>query len=451
MITIEGATSYFDNYIRNFEKTSYQVLKLTNNELKAEGEYVTDWLNQYSKANTKRNYEKNFKIFLDWIDMTDRDLVKAYKEDREEFADTYGKKVLEFFNYLVNDYQRLKKGKNGQYIPTGEIGLSVNSARQMANTIRAFFTVICTPVKMRRRSLPKAQEKIGSHEFIPEELQSMFNVGNLEDKARLTTALSLGYGVKMFSNVKWENIEGLLSDKLEAPVSFINIREKSGSEVYSHLSGDAIECLREKRKLEPENEYVFTSNHGSKPLTQQALNQWLKVLCKKANIIPRGDIHFHLMRKYLFNSLINSGLSEVNAKLMTGKSSIEGSVNTYIQINKSVLNQGFKRAHTMFFSLSGITNGNSKKTKAMEGELTELHMVTTALAKTIAQFSEENQKQNREIEKLKLEIKGKHSTIETKRGTNLNLRTRVNSLEHDLKIAKKKIEVLEKRVPNKED
>lgn len=68
----------------------------------------------------------------------------------------------------------------------------------------------------------------------------MWRVGDLEDKARLATGLSLGYGVELFVNLRWDEIEPLLDESLEAPVGFLKMREKERTPIRSHLTGEAI-------------------------------------------------------------------------------------------------------------------------------------------------------------------------------------------------------------------
>ena len=61
---------------------------------------------------------------------------------------------------------------------------------------------------------------MGEHEFRLEELQKMYRVGNIEDKAKLATAICLGWGVGDFRKLERSFVEPYLDESLEAPVGF---------------------------------------------------------------------------------------------------------------------------------------------------------------------------------------------------------------------------------------
>lgn len=325
------------------------------------GEPKTEWLLEYaSKLRTQQKYRVNFDDFCEFANTTDEDLVKEYKTmDKDEFSKKWGKVVIQWYNKL------LKEGK------------STNTARGMTNAPRSFFRSQCCTVKIRRGAIATAQPAYGQHEFTLDELRNMWNVGNLEDKARLSCGLSLGYGAELFLSLKWDFIEPYLSEELEAPIGFLKERKKERQPIRSHLTHEAIQCLREKRRLEPDNIYLWQSN-GNKAITPEALNAWLRSLAERAKVKSRGKIVFHLLRKVLFSALVNSGMSEINAKICIGKSS-GVSVETYLY---PILRKGFVDAHR-FFNLTGFSNSNHGLLKAQREELAELRGVMKVLAKYI--------------------------------------------------------------------
>jgi len=208
----------------------------------------------------------------------------------------------------------------------------------------------------------------------------MYRVGNIEDKARLALGISLGWGSSLFLHLKWEFLEPYLSEDLKPPVAFSYERKKTGMPIRAHLTHEALETLRQKRELEPDNVYVFQAENRKKPkpITPEALNYWFRALAEKAQVKTRGKIVFHLLRKQLFSALVNSGMSEINAKICIGKSS-GSSIETYMYPK---LREGFKNAHKNF-TLDGYTNGEMNKLEALRIKNEELETVMKVIARYI--------------------------------------------------------------------
>jgi len=60
----------------------------------------------------------------------------------------------------------------------------------------------------------------GEHEFRLEEFQKIYRVGSIEDKARLSTSICLGWGAGDISRLERLFIELYLEENLEPPVAF---------------------------------------------------------------------------------------------------------------------------------------------------------------------------------------------------------------------------------------
>jgi len=108
------------------------------------------------------------------------------------------------------------------------------------------------------------------------------------------------------------------------------------------------------------------------PLTHAGMGYWLKSLAKRANIVPRGRIHFHMLRKFLMSALANSNINTWHIKLMVGKS-ISNDIFTYLKNQTKTLREEYKRAEPNFI-LGEISNG--------------IHNVFEKQAKTIGNLEE---------------------------------------------------------------
>jgi len=311
-----------------------------------------EWLKEYSKEGSKNKNRKHLDRFCEWAKVTDVELVKECKaSDPREFSKKWGKKIVEFYNDALSE------------------GYKSNYARTLTIAPRAFFKSQCVEVKIKRGAIAKAKMAFGEHELLLEELQRMYRIGNIEDKARLATAISLGWGAQDFVRLEWSFLEPHLSENLEAPVAFWRERIKSGSPSRSHLTHEAVECLRELRKLKPNDKYVFSGYNGTH-LTEDGLNAWFKSLVDRAKIETRGKIRFHLLRKFLLSQLSSSGMNQWEAKLCVGKS-IPTDILTYLKDLTEDLRNKFINA-TPRFSLTGYSNANHNKIDMINEEVQEL-------------------------------------------------------------------------------
>jgi len=311
-----------------------------------------EWLKDYAKESSINKNSKHLDRFCEWAKVSDIELVEEYKtSDPREFAKKWGRKIVEFYNHALSE------------------GYKSNYARTLTIAPRAFFKSQCVEVKIKRGAIAKAKIAMGEHEFLLEELQRMFRIGNMEDKARLATAISLGWGAQDFVRLEWSFIEPHLNENLEAPVAFWKERIKSGSPSRAHLTHEAIESLRELRKLKPKDKYVFTGYNGSH-LTEDGLNAWFKSLVDRAKIETRGKIRFHLLRKFLLSQLSSSGMNQWEAKLCVGKS-IPSDILTYLKDLTEDLRTKFMNA-TPRFTLTGFSNANHSKIDMIDEEVQEL-------------------------------------------------------------------------------
>lgn len=319
------------------------------------GKYKDAWLNEYrKKPATFKRYTWDFDYFCRWASVTDEDLVAEHEKlGDKEFAKKWGNKAVEFYNYLIS----VKKQK-------------VNSARGRTTAVRSFFSSQCTSVKIKRGAISGGRMATEEHEFQLWELQKMYRIGDITDKARLATSLSLGWGASDFLGVTWDFLDPYLAEDLEAPVSFWYERGKTGAPTRAHLTHESIEALRVYKEVaRGDNPYVWAGANGNH-LTLDALNDWIRSLARKAKIKARGKIRFHLMRKFLFSALVNSGMSEIHAKIVIGKA-VPVTDMTYLQSLAPALKEGFINAQSRF-TLTGFTNRNHSKLEELVKRVAQL-------------------------------------------------------------------------------
>jgi len=350
-----------------------------------------EWLREYSKEGTKKNHGINFDEFCQWVNTDDIKLVEEYKtSDPREFSKKWGKKIVQYYNHLI------EKGKK------------INTARTKTIGARAFFKSQCIEVKIKKGAIGKSQIAMGEHEFILEEFQRMYRVGNIRDKATLTTAISLGWGAYDFVHLEWSFIEPHLAENLEAPIAFWHERKKTGAPSRSHLTHEAIEALRTWKTVAPQTPYVFSGENG-KPLSGDALNDWLRSLTKRTQIQTRGKVRFHLIRKFLMSQLSASGMNQWETKLAVGKS-IPSDILTYLKDQAQNLREKFMNAESRF-TLTGLTNSNHSKLDVIDGKVEEMENIISeqqieigTLNTKIEVLTKTLTKQSEQIERLMIAV-----------------------------------------------
>ena len=303
---------------------------------------MEEWLEEYSKDSTRIGNERDFKEFCEWAHTTDVELVQEYKsaEDKEAWAKKTGALLVKWYNWMLKDYPCKERG--GRVFKKG---LATNTARARVSSARAFFRNQCRPVIVRRGAIARAKPALGEHEFTQEELRKMFFFADTRGKAVLSTAISLGWGAKDFVDLRRSFIEPFLEK--EAFTGFLYERGKTGAISRSHLTPEAIECLKTWFEIADESEYVWPNSGGKKHITQDTLNNIVKDAVEKAGIKTTGNVHFHLLRKFLISQLSNEGLNIWHIKFMVGKQ-VPPDIATYLQGMKDTLSEEFKRAHPRF-------------------------------------------------------------------------------------------------------
>jgi site-specific recombinase XerD len=325
------------------------------------GTITEEWVKaSYPNATTQDKWRMKDRLnaFLEFLNVTDSELIKTYKQakDKSEWAKRTGQKVVEFYNEFTKTY-------------------AINTARAYVSAARAFCRDNCQILIIQRRKISKPKKAMGEHEFNREELAKMYHVADLRDKAILATAVSLGFSVEDFAELPREQIENLVNKAISEKIDFIGFdyeRGKTGVESRSHLTPEARDSLKEwfayidkKRECEGKgkSKYVFP-NGNSEHLTDQAINDIIKDLIKKANITTTGKIRFHLIRKFLMNALHDAGFDDWAIKRAMGKE-VPVSDSTYLQGLNRKLDEDFAKVYD-HIKLSTYTNKNGVRLEELE-------------------------------------------------------------------------------------
>jgi hypothetical protein len=188
-----------------------------------------------------------------------------------------------------------------------------NTAAALISGVRSFFTNEAVSIKLQNGKIPRSEIAMNEHRFTHEELRRMWHIADLEGKARLSTAISLGWSVGEFLSLDLKFIKRVLDTVHEGFATFDYRREKTKARIRGILNPNAVNDLTiYLKRVQDHQERLWTTR------TVTGLNYWLKTLYREAGIREEGRVRFHLLRKYVFDK-VSATCGIYEAKLLVGK------------------------------------------------------------------------------------------------------------------------------------
>ena len=257
-------------------------------------------------------------------------------------------------------------------------GEKSNTAAAQVSSARSFFTNETMSIRLPPGKVPKPEMAMHEHRFTLEELQRMWLVADTEGKARLSTAVSLGWGVGDFKNLKTQFIRAVLTNVDEdGYVAFDYRRQKTRARIRGILNPCCVNSLRNYLKQVPKNQTFLW-----KALTTNGLNHWLRTLFSEAGLTENGKLRFHLLRKYVFD-IVSSQVGMYEAKLLTGKTIPLGDA-TYLHGLEDRLLERYKKFAYPLLHLNGTLQSQQSKLDKMVETIENLkHEVETGKREAI--------------------------------------------------------------------
>lgn len=279
-----------------------------------------------------------------------------------------------------------------------------NTTLSRIGSVRSFFSHEASSITLNR--LPKPQMAKNEHRFTVAELRKIWMIGDVESRTRLSVALSLGWGVSDFLSLRRMFIDDVLKHvDQDGYAAFDWTRKKTGARTRGLLNPDSVRDL---------TAYLETVHDGRERLwtcrTSTGVNFWLRSLVKKAGIARNGKIRFHLLRKFVYDTVSSTcGINE--AKLLTGKA-IPLADATY---------------------LHGLEDRLLERYKSFAYPLLQLSQTMDAPSEDITTLKENNVNQQQTISNQQLEIK--------------DMRTRLDATVNAVEAARKEVQDLRAIIP----
>jgi hypothetical protein len=331
---------------------------------------VFEWLGSIRNKKSRQQYSAKWRLWILYCksqglpsngdaqleDMKNR---RLSTDNTEKYL--YDNELPKFYIWLTTKYVGKKTGEH----------LSPNTALAHTTAVRSFFAFHRYTLEIRKDAIPstnKIVRKYKDHAFDIYQLRSMFKQGDLKEQTILACGKDLWLRVGDFANISRNSIELLLKREQELAdnekrdmdiVEFELLTEKEKEPASCHFSKETIELLSEYLRTYPK------SPHSEKlfPLTEDAINDLLKRLARKAKITKTGRIRWHCLRKFGI-TIMHGKIQEPVMKFMTGKH-IDESLRTYIQANNET-KKAFKLIEPLISLTKSNGNGNSRLAKQLE-------------------------------------------------------------------------------------
>jgi hypothetical protein len=247
-------------------------------------------------------------------------------------------------------------------------GVKPNTVITMMNALGSFCTQNGKVLMLRGKRL-RTQIDLKSHIFTNGDLGKMFDIGDTQEKAITATMTSLGWEVSSVLNLKRAKINSLIekarADKQDF-IYFQDQRTKTGALRLGVLNPLAIQWLEIWFREWP-GDGVFSYT------TKEGVNKMMQRLAKEAQIKTTGDVHTHLIRKWVMSRLSSAGFNDFQIKYVMGKT-IPVSDATYLQNLTQQIQERYPDAYEKYLNLKPekVTIIESPKTKEQEDKIKSL-------------------------------------------------------------------------------
>ena len=278
-------------------------------------ELIKSWLKTQTSESTKVAYKYHIEVFREWFKKPFKTIFEMSADERRNFA-------LEYQAFLR------ERDQNQNTV------VARMTALQSLCAFKGF------PLLLKRKRL-KSRMDTNSHMFYNEDLQKMYSVANVEQKAILAAFLSTGWEISGIIGMKKAHIESLIKkakEQNEEVIFFDDVRSKTDQPRLGILNPIAIQAIADWLKDEKcVGPALF--NYRSK----EGVNTMIKHLCRDSGVTTTGRIHTHSLRKWVMSGLSRGGLNEWQTKYVVGKK-IPSSDYTYLQTLKEEVKERYQIA-----------------------------------------------------------------------------------------------------------
>lgn len=336
-------------------------------DYKMDAQGFLDYIRRSKAKTTGKSYRNGISHFCQWYkgEYSVGKLNEILEERKVAMRDE-DPQVKWKFERLVEEWHRHQINNGG----------SVNSARTRYVAVCQFFKFFDLDLKVSIIPSEVKTTVLSERDYLltVEDLGKMYKVADLRGRALLLMAKDLGLRLSDFQKIEVNQLPDL---KREAPIPFRVKTKKEHITSRGFLSSETVQVLKDYVKIlkkRGDTKYLWPSNSGKKPMSQQGIGKWLKTLAEKAGIeTGQQQFSFHCFRRLLLRGAIETGLGLTAGKLLVGKA-VPQSDETYI--SKVNLSKSFIKL-SKYLNVTGSENEVSSDLKetviAQQNEIAEVH------------------------------------------------------------------------------
>jgi len=205
------------------------------------------WLGSVTRKGTRNVYKVAFRRYAEFTGLSASQLIdealEDAKRDPRERRDLVKRRLIGFYNWLVEEAPKKRGGRNGGRV-IGK-GLSNKMAHTCVNAVRSFYATFDVYVKLKGRSrLPKP--KVENKRMILDNVgvkKLVDHARSPRDRAIILTMFQSGMDVSTLCSLKYGDVAKGLK-RGDHPLKLELYRPKTGTEYYTFLGKDACEALK---------------------------------------------------------------------------------------------------------------------------------------------------------------------------------------------------------------
>lgn len=333
---------------------------------------IEAWLSECRTKSTRQIYTYGANLFFTWLQKEKGLGLKQSTDEKGIVVWNLEFKALSMkeMKTMLLQYQNSKPLSMGhqfkrKYLPPKP--LSINAISDVITAIQSFCMYLEKPLRLKGKTLNR-EDDTHSHYFEEtSDLTKMYEICDLKGKAILATAASLGWGRADVLALKRDFIEAHLKKaQVEGKeyVYFESKRIKTGVPCLGVLNPLAIKSLREWLAVSHESTLFYEY--------RSSITKFMLSTAKKANLVTTGNVKFHRIRAWTFNTLLRAGFNELAAKYIVGKA-IPHSDSTYVRLRKDI-EEKYPKLYGEYLDISGshvekLTNEDKEALALMKDPL----------------------------------------------------------------------------------
>lgn len=296
------------------------------------------WMGTITRKSTKKSYRSWFKCYIEFTSLTPSQLIdealEDLKRDPREKQDIVMQRLIDFYHWLKNDYQKKPKGKDKTKLEGKGVTDKVAHAR--VGAVRSFYATFGVTVRMKgRHSLPRPRVRNKRMIVNAEQVKILLNHARTpRDRAIILSHFQGGMDAKTLCSIKYGDVaKGL--EKQEHPLKLELFRQKTGVEYYTFLGRDAVKAIKayisdmESRGVTFTYDMpLFLKERGkTEGITTNLIQNMMKTIATNAGFIdsknngkafnPLGP---HALRESFGSIMINSGVPDTIVDFWLGHS-----------------------------------------------------------------------------------------------------------------------------------